>query len=253
MMSVETLAKKMTDLVSESQDKGTKPYDTTAEVVRIDGDIAWCHFAGGIDETPVQMTISAKVGDRVHVRVSGGTAWITGNGSAPPTDDATATQAMDKAGTAEGIAVTANEVAEKARISANRAIKIAGDTDQYFWHVQTGTDTGTHITEIPKSEFLEDPNNGGGNLLARSNGLSIRNGLTEMAQFTSDRIVLGISNDLHVEITPTALAFFSGDDTLGHINISAATFSRLCATLTLEVNRYALRETPSGALGVYVK
>ena len=65
----------------------TSPYDTSAEVKRVSGSIAWVHIPGGVDETPVQLTTNAKKGDVVQVRVSGGTAWITGNATSPPTDD----------------------------------------------------------------------------------------------------------------------------------------------------------------------
>lgn len=66
---------------------------------------------------------------------------------------------------------------------------IAGNTNQYFWHMETGTDTGAHITEVPQEEW-NDPNStnyhSGGNLLARTNGIAIRDGLTELAQFRGD-------------------------------------------------------------------
>ena len=70
--------------------------------------------------------------------------------------------------------------------SARHALKIAGDTDQHFWFTETGTDTGAHITEKTKEDFLDDPTTGGGNLLARSNGVAVRTGLTELAQFSAN-------------------------------------------------------------------
>lgn len=73
---------------------------------------------------------------------------------------------------------------------------IASNTDQYFWHTETGTDTGAHITEIPKEDFLDDPANGGGNLLARSNGIAVRDGLTELASFGPNRAELGKNSPL---------------------------------------------------------
>lgn len=72
-------------------------YDTPATVTRIEDGIAWCHIDGGVDETPVKLTIAAHEGDTVQVRVGGGTAWLTGNGSRPPTDDALAGVAKDLA------------------------------------------------------------------------------------------------------------------------------------------------------------
>lgn len=68
----------------------TSGYYTPATVTRIEGNTAWVHIDGGVDETPVKMTIAAHAGDKVQVRVGGGTAWLTGNGSRPPTDDALA-------------------------------------------------------------------------------------------------------------------------------------------------------------------
>ena len=70
-----------------------------------------------------------------------------------------------------------------AQATADNAYKIAGDTNQYFWFTGSGSDTGAHITETPQAQFIADPQNGGGNLLARSNGVAIRDGLTELATF----------------------------------------------------------------------
>ena len=83
-------------IIQEAGNKGTSPLDAQAEVLRIDEDgTAWVHLPGGVDETPVKLTINAKVGDKVYVRLSGGKAWITGNQTAPPTDDKTAEQAKE--------------------------------------------------------------------------------------------------------------------------------------------------------------
>lgn len=88
--SINVLAKELAKAIP-SKSK-TSPYDTQAVVKRIDGDIAWVHIPGGVDETPVQMTSSAKKGDIVQVRVSGGRAWLYGNATNPPTDDSKANE-----------------------------------------------------------------------------------------------------------------------------------------------------------------
>ena len=75
----------------------TSGYYTPATVTRVEGDTAWVHIDGGVDETPVKMTIAAHAGDKVQVRVGGGTAWLTGNGSRPPTDDLLASLAKETA------------------------------------------------------------------------------------------------------------------------------------------------------------
>ena len=66
---------------------------------------------------------------------------------------------------------------------------VAGDINQYFWHTTTGTDTGAHITQIPQQEFILNP--AGGNTLIRSNGIAIRDGLTQLARFTGSGVQVG--------------------------------------------------------------
>lgn len=90
--------------------------------------------------------------------------------------------------------------AKNGQNKANYAARIASNTNQYFWHTESGTDTGAHITEIPQEDFLADPANGGGNLLARSNGIAVRNGLTELATFGSNGSTIGEANKTHLEM-----------------------------------------------------
>lgn len=82
---------------------------------------------------------------------------------------------------------------------------IASDTAQFFWVEETGTDTGVHITEVTKDEFLADPS--GGNLLARSNGLAVRDGLEEIATFSADGVQIGQDNGLYASLTTTSFRF----------------------------------------------
>lgn len=156
----------------------TSPYDTEAEVIRVEGSTAWVHIPGGVTETPVSLTIAAQPGDTVRVRVSGGSAWLAGNDTAPPTDDTTAAAAQAEA-------AEAGTIARSAQTAASSAARIAGNTAQHFWFTEAGEDTGAHITEVTEEEFLSDPENGGGNLLARSNGIAVRNGMAELATFGS--------------------------------------------------------------------
>lgn len=121
-MSLNEIVKTMQDAVNRQTDQA-KPggYDTTATVRRIEGDTAWVHIPGGVDETPVKLTINAKAGDNVQVRVSGGSAFLVGNGSAPPTDDARANQAYTVATVAEGAAENALANASRAKKAADSA------------------------------------------------------------------------------------------------------------------------------------
>ena len=95
--------------------KKTTAYDTMAEVVRVEGNTAWVHINGGVTETPAEMTISCQKGDIVRVRVANGSAYLIGNNTAPPTDDATAIRATSIATTAHQTAIIADEKAEAAQ------------------------------------------------------------------------------------------------------------------------------------------
>jgi hypothetical protein len=194
------------NILDAQQDTRTKAYDTTATVRRIEGSTAWVHIPGGVDETPVRLTINAKAGDTVQLRVGGGSAWLVGNATAPPTDDTVATGAVRQIS-------TVRKVVEKVRQVAETASRIAGNTNQYFWHTQEGADTGAHITEIPQEEFLADPANGGGNLLARSNGIAIRDGLTELSSFGASGAQLGKEDTAHILLTNAGMTGVSSDST----------------------------------------
>ena len=121
--SLNRIKKNIIEAMQSANNQGTSAYDSVAEVRRVEGDTAWVHIAGGVDETPVKLTIAAKAGDVVQVRVGGGRAWITGNASAPPTDDKTAITAKSLANIAGNRAKVAQKVADQAQIVANSALK----------------------------------------------------------------------------------------------------------------------------------
>lgn len=221
-MSAKTdkIMRQLASSIREGSKPKTSPYDTTATVRRVEGGTAWVHIPGGVDETPVKLTISAKPGDAVQVRVTGGRAFLIGNATAPPTDDTTAVKAVTQISAVSRIVQAVKGVAE-------RTARIAGNTAQYFWHTETGTDTGVHITEIPQEEFLADPENGGGNLLARSNGVAVRDGLTELATFSANGSRLGNDTGFATEQTPTGLSFL-----IDNVSHAEATFNN--SNLVLE-------------------
>lgn len=75
-------------IASLKRDQKRTGTDYTGTVTKVDGGTAYVRLTGSqISDTPCALTISAKVGDRVRVRVSGGRAWVTGNDTAPPTND----------------------------------------------------------------------------------------------------------------------------------------------------------------------
>ena len=116
-----SMSKEMVRLIGSANKKGTSPYDTQAEVVRVEGDTAWVRIPGGVDETPVRLTMNANPGDMVQVRVSGGRAWLTGNASSPPTDNTEAYKARDTAFEAVRIAEASEKEAERAKEAADSA------------------------------------------------------------------------------------------------------------------------------------
>ena len=179
MDSVKELAKQIAGYI---KGKKTKAYDTAAEVKRIVGNTAYVHIPGGVPETPVKLTIDAKVGDTVQVRVANSTAWLVGNRTAPPTDDTKAKEADMNAGKAMNKAKEAEAIAEE-------GLKEAQGTSNYFWHVDgSGAESGAHVTEVPQAEFESNPS--GGNLLMQAVGIYIRKGLQKFAQFLASGLTV---------------------------------------------------------------
>lgn len=213
------IAKDLAQIISQSNSKKTGPYDTPAKVKRIEGNTVWVSIPGGIDETPIGKTVNCSVGDNVQVRVSGGRAWITGNATAPPTDDTTAIKADTTANKAQVIAVDAKETAEavegiavNASTTASSAMTIAEGVNEHFWH-DSG---GAHVTEVTQEEWNDstDPNyHSGGNTLITTQGMAIRNGLTNLAQFGSTGAVIGevTNGNSRTEIGTSGMQIYQRD------------------------------------------
>ena len=123
--SMNKLAEKLSQAMSESEARKPKPYDTKAVVKRIDNNTAWVELPGGESETPVQKTSNARVGDEVIVRLSGGRAWLLGNNTSPATDDTKANRAIDNAAMAQVSANSALASANTAQMAAEYAVSEA--------------------------------------------------------------------------------------------------------------------------------
>lgn len=205
-------------ILQEAGKNKTTPLDAQAEVRRVEGDTAWVHIAGGVDETPVRLTINARVGDKVQVRLSGGRAWITGNASAPPTDDhlantanttaktadATANQALQGANTAQNTADKAQSSADKAQNTATEAAKTA---DNYI----SADSTGIMVSEN-NGATKETPSNATkNNVLITEKDVQIRNGQKVVASH-GESITLGEKAGEHTEFTNSGL-FVSNKNT----------------------------------------
>lgn len=62
--------------------------DYTATVTRVKDGIAYVQIAGAeINDTPVSLSVDAKPGDVVRVRINNGKAWLTGNDTSPPNNN----------------------------------------------------------------------------------------------------------------------------------------------------------------------
>lgn len=142
-----------------------------------------------------------------------------------------------------------NSALTSACLNALSAKQIAEDTNQYFWHTETGTDTGAHITEIPKDDFLEDPQNGGGNLLARSNGIAVRDGLTELATFGASGTQIGKSSSGHTTVDSSGFDIKQGSYELAKFGYGATKQKTVDGTVTYVNSSYLTlgrRATGSG-------
>lgn len=143
------LVKDFVDAIKSGTQEKTKAYETPATVTRIEDGTAWVHVPGGVEETPVQLTINATEGDTVRVRVANGRATIVGNVTNPPTDDATAKEALSNANSAIQSAKNASIAAASAESSAAAAKESATEAKRTTDEINAYADTaGKTVTQI---------------------------------------------------------------------------------------------------------
>lgn len=152
----------------------TKPYDTVAKVLRVDEKTAYVHIDGGADETPAQMAINCKTGDTVKIRVSGGKAWLTGNITAPPTDDF--------------VAIKANKTATKVKKSYENFKDITEENfssqeDKIAEAAKVATNFMKYIEGLGLVVGDMRGNTLGQNALLDANGMCVRNNNSEIVRF----------------------------------------------------------------------
>ena len=118
-----------------------------------------------------------------------------------------ATNSEDDIGTLSPMQTMLSEISSgvvSAKSDASKARNIAGTTAQYFWFEGTdSTETGAHITEVPQDDWKDPTSQGyhsGGNLFARSTGIAVRQGLTELATFGADKAQVGQDGQSHLEM-----------------------------------------------------
>lgn len=154
--------------------------------------------------------------------------------------------AQTSADNAQSTANTAVTKADNAQSTANQAKTVADNTAQYFWTTSSGSDTGAHISEKTQAQFEANPS--GGNLLARSNGIAVRDGLTELATFGASEARIGENSDRHVSIKTDGLQVYQNASTaMAHIGYG----SGASESGTTTAPYYTFGNRGSGAVGNY--
>lgn len=157
--NMDGIIKKLISAMQTTSKAKTSGYDTSAVVRRIEDGTAWVHIPGGVDETPVKLTIAARVGDVVQVRVADGRAFLVGNATAPPTDDALAVIAQYQADYANQLAALAKQSAENAEniaVQAYNTILIeyaVSPDDKYAEAIRAAENDYIRVTE---DDFVRD-------------------------------------------------------------------------------------------------
>lgn len=169
------------EIASAMKESKTKPYDTVAKVLRVDEKTAYVHIDGGADETPAQMAINCKTGDTVKIRVSGGKAWLTGNITAPPTDDSVAIKANKTATKVKKSYENFKDVTEENFSSQEDKISEAAKVATNFMKYIDGL--GLIVGDMRGNTL-------GQNTLLDSNGMAVRNGSSEIVRFGTAPIVI---------------------------------------------------------------
>ena len=75
------------------------------------------------------------------------------------------------------------------------------DKMQYFWHDESGQHAGSHITQVKRSEFVQDPENAKFNLYLTNTAVKFRDGLNELSSFSNKSIDIGKDGNtkLHID------------------------------------------------------
>lgn len=205
----------------------TQPTDSGATVTNVDGGTAWVLLDGASEPTPVSMTIDCKPGDRVRVRVSSSGAHVTGNATAPPTDDTTALRVqsrLDAVGgrveAIEGDYVNATELTQTAdTITAIAEQKVAiGDSnittmDTIAQLTPAGLDiyssqtSGKVHIDSDSVDVIKDDQNYTSH---QADGLHVVSGGSDVAQF-GDTVTIGRESELHTVMESDATRYIDAE------------------------------------------
>ena len=151
---INKIADKIIDVIDERIKKPGESYSAMAKVIKVDKTegTAWVAIPGGNPETPAALSIDCQAGDTVQVYVSGHKATLTGNMTAPPTDDTTAFEVKEevkRVGKTVDFYVTevhdAQKEAEAAQQTADGAMTAANGKNKVY--VQATMPTGGEYIE----------------------------------------------------------------------------------------------------------
>lgn len=120
------------------------------------------------------MAINCKTGDTVKIRVSGGKAWLTGNITAPPTDDSVAIKANKTATKVKKSYENFKDVTEENFSSQENKISEAAKVATNFMKYIEGL--GLVVGDMRGNEL-------GQNALLDANGMCVRNNNSEIVRF----------------------------------------------------------------------
>ena len=213
--SINRIKKNIIEAMQSANNQGTSAYDSVAEVRRVEGDTAWVHIAGGVDETPVKLTIAAKAGDVVQVRVGGGRAWITGNASAPPTDD--------------HMANTANIIAKTADVTANQALRGANTAQNTADNAQNSANTAQSTANEAKDSAIEAAKTASNYISSSTYGLmvSMNTGeVKETPETATSRNILITGDNFQIRDGQKVIASYGENTTIGDLNGGNITVSK---------------------------
>lgn len=252
--SLNRIKKNIIEAMQSANNQGTSSYDSVAEVRRVEGGTAWVHIAGGVDETPVKLTIAAKAGDAVQVRVGGGRAWITGNASAPPTDNHVANIANTTAKTAN---VTANQALQGADMAQNTADKAQSSADEAQNTATEAAKTADNYISTDSTGIMVSENKGAtketpstatkNNVLITEKDVQIRKGQKVVASYGEESLI-GEETGNHIDITQKSVSFKNGTNTLAYITQDKLKTERTEVSKSVLFPSYVLEQKTDGKL-----
>ena len=198
----------------------TKPPTThNGSVETVVGNTANVLLDGGAEPTPCSMRVSCMPGERVSVTIEHHRAYVTGNLSAPPTDDTTAIiaqgaalDAMESAELAADAASDAQASAVVANTAANNALYGLGTVQDVVNALgEDVDDLQTHVALTDEGLFVV-VNDEGYRLKLANDGAYIIDGSGDVVTTLSESITLSSSRPQYIGGDDAYIVFYDTDD-----------------------------------------